>query len=122
MGLGFGLRIGLGLGLVRVRVGQGQGQWPLLCPPVADLTKARWVELVALKCCSAHISLQLPTSSGGLAGVNVEATALASWPSRRVAWSGVGVGLRVGVRVRVRVRIRVGLRVGLGVWVGLGLG
>ena len=90
----------------------------MLCPPVADLTKARWVELVALKCCSAHISLQLPTSSGGLAGVNVEATAFASWPSRRVAWSGVGV--RVGVRVRVRVRVGVGM--GLGVWVGLGLG
>ena len=65
------------------------------------LTKARWVELVALKCCSAHISLQLPTSSGGLAGVNVEATALASWPSKRVAWSGVGVGVRVGVGVGV---------------------
>ena len=75
----------------------------MLCPPVADLTKARWVELVALKCCSAHISLQLPTSSGGLAGVNVEAIAFASWPSRRVAWSGVGVG--VGVRVEVGVRV-----------------
>mmetsp|Transcript_2689 Transcript_2689/g.7008 ORF Transcript_2689/g.7008 Transcript_2689/m.7008 type:complete len:266 (-) Transcript_2689:1392-2189(-) len=51
------------------------------------LRKALSVER-SLKYCSAHISLQLPTSAGGLAGVNEVATAFASWPSRRVASSG----------------------------------
>ena len=77
MGVGLGLGLGQGLGL-----GLGLGQLTSgsrACTTFSwrKLKKARSVER-ALKYWSAHISLQLPTRAGGLAGVKEVATALAS--------------------------------------------